>query len=224
MEEITPELVAAIATRLFRESSQSTSAPVQGFDSSAEVASGMPTPVFPSLPTVPGTGNLPGIPGTSAIPTSLPSASSPAQNAGVLHGFRPGTAGLAVPGELPKGFSSTIPLVGVPQRETPPVVAPSSSTDGLRAFVERIRAGESLKGSSFCTGVPVAEQFRTNAARAATKTSYASRPLDVDAIRRDFPILQQSVHGKPLAWLDNAATTQKPQAVIDALVHFLRAR
>src|SRR5207342_3802926 len=38
--------------------------------------------------------------------------------------------------------------------------------------------------------------------------------------RRDFPILQESVNGRPLIWLDNAATTQKPQAVIDRLSHF----
>jgi cysteine desulfurase/selenocysteine lyase len=39
---------------------------------------------------------------------------------------------------------------------------------------------------------------------------------DVDALRRDFPILSRRVHGKPLVYLDNAATTQKPRAVIDA--------
>jgi cysteine desulfurase/selenocysteine lyase len=44
--------------------------------------------------------------------------------------------------------------------------------------------------------------------------------FDAEAIRRDFPALQQQVHGKPLAYLDNAATTQKPQAVIDAIVGF----
>jgi cysteine desulfurase/selenocysteine lyase len=44
--------------------------------------------------------------------------------------------------------------------------------------------------------------------------------FDVQAIRRDFPILGRQVHGKPLVYLDNAATTQKPRAVIDALVHF----
>ncbi len=43
---------------------------------------------------------------------------------------------------------------------------------------------------------------------------------DVHAVRRDFPILNQQVNGHPLIWLDNAATTQKPQAVIDRLVHF----
>ena len=47
-----------------------------------------------------------------------------------------------------------------------------------------------------------------------------STTLDVDAIRRDFPILGRSVHGRPLVYLDNAATTQKPQAVIDALAQY----
>ena len=44
--------------------------------------------------------------------------------------------------------------------------------------------------------------------------------LNIDAIRRDFPLLQRHVNGKPLIWLDNAATTQKPQAVIDATSKF----
>ncbi len=44
--------------------------------------------------------------------------------------------------------------------------------------------------------------------------------LDVERIRPDFPILQRTVHGKPLVWLDNAATSQKPQAVIDRVSRF----
>ena len=44
--------------------------------------------------------------------------------------------------------------------------------------------------------------------------------FDVEAVRKDFPILQRQVHGKPLVYLDNAATTQKPRQVIDALVHY----
>ena len=52
-------------------------------------------------------------------------------------------------------------------------------------------------------------------------TATVAQPtLDVNAIRRDFPILQRYVHGKPLVYLDNAATTQKPQAVIDRLVRY----
>lgn len=47
-----------------------------------------------------------------------------------------------------------------------------------------------------------------------------SAPLDVELLRQDFPILRQPVRGKSLAYLDNAATTQKPQAVIDALARY----
>lgn len=45
-------------------------------------------------------------------------------------------------------------------------------------------------------------------------------PLDVERLRRDFPILSQRVRNKPLVYLDNGATTQKPQSVIDALVGY----
>lgn len=45
-------------------------------------------------------------------------------------------------------------------------------------------------------------------------------PFDVNAIRRDFPILAERVNGRQLVWFDNAATTQKPQAVIDRLSYF----
>jgi cysteine desulfurase/selenocysteine lyase len=50
-----------------------------------------------------------------------------------------------------------------------------------------------------------------------------SPAFDVERIRADFPILASSVRGKPLVYFDNAATTQKPQAVIDALVHYYSA-
>ena len=44
--------------------------------------------------------------------------------------------------------------------------------------------------------------------------------FNVDRVRRDFPILSERVNGRALVWFDNAATTQKPQAVIDRLSHF----
>lgn len=47
----------------------------------------------------------------------------------------------------------------------------------------------------------------------------ANRTYDVEAIRGDFPILSRQVHGKSLVYLDNAASAQKPQAVIDAITH-----
>jgi len=49
------------------------------------------------------------------------------------------------------------------------------------------------------------------------KAARSTVTLDVARIRQDFPILHRAVHGKPLVYLDNAATTQKPQVVIDTL-------
>ena len=48
----------------------------------------------------------------------------------------------------------------------------------------------------------------------------SSYSFDVETIRRDFPILREVVNGRPLIWLDNGATTQKPQSVIDRISYF----
>jgi len=72
----------------------------------------------------------------------------------------------------------------------------------------------------------------TPAASIPTSSSYDFRPevipdlerargiFDPNAVRRDFPILRERVHGRPLVWLDNAATTQKPQSVIDRIAYY----
>lgn len=48
----------------------------------------------------------------------------------------------------------------------------------------------------------------------------AHPPFDANLVRKDFPILSELVNGRPLIWFDNAATTQKPQAVIDRIAYF----
>jgi cysteine desulfurase/selenocysteine lyase len=59
----------------------------------------------------------------------------------------------------------------------------------------------------------------TIAARPAQ--AIGSRPeLDVEAVRAEFPILHRTVHGKPLVYLDNAATSQKPRFVLDAITEY----
>jgi cysteine desulfurase/selenocysteine lyase len=57
---------------------------------------------------------------------------------------------------------------------------------------------------------------------AATRIHETGSLLDIDKIRADFPILTQSVHGKPLVYLDNAATAQKPAVVIETLDRYYR--
>ncbi|ACT47710.1 family 2A encapsulin nanocompartment cargo protein cysteine desulfurase [Methylotenera mobilis] len=54
----------------------------------------------------------------------------------------------------------------------------------------------------------------------ASQAASAHPPFDVHSVRKDFPILRELVNGRPLVWFDNAATTQKPQAVIDRISYF----
>ena len=56
----------------------------------------------------------------------------------------------------------------------------------------------------------------------ATTRTPSTRALDVERIRRDFPILHQNVHGRPLVFLDTAASAQKPAVVINAMARMLR--
>ena len=59
----------------------------------------------------------------------------------------------------------------------------------------------------------------SDSAKAAARDLVAG--FDVERVRSDFPILQQRVNGHQLVYLDNAATSQKPKAVIDAIVRYL---
>jgi cysteine desulfurase/selenocysteine lyase len=61
-----------------------------------------------------------------------------------------------------------------------------------------------------------------SATRTATVNASRGNALDVARVRADFPALHQQVNGRPLVYLDNAATTQKPQPVLDALLGFYR--
>lgn len=56
----------------------------------------------------------------------------------------------------------------------------------------------------------------------STANTTASPVLDVEAIRRDFPILSQEINGKPLVYLDNGASAQKPEMVLDAMDRYYR--
>jgi cysteine desulfurase/selenocysteine lyase len=61
------------------------------------------------------------------------------------------------------------------------------------------------------------------AAQDISKLESTRSPFDVEKVRQDFPILAQKIHGKPLVYFDNGATSQKPRAVIDALERYYAA-
>jgi cysteine desulfurase (EC 2.8.1.7) len=66
------------------------------------------------------------------------------------------------------------------------------------------------------------DELKNGGFNAQSPTLASAHPaFDVQAVRRDFPILKERVNGQPLVWFDNAATTQKPQAVIDPDLVFL---
>lgn len=70
---------------------------------------------------------------------------------------------------------------------------------------------------------PAAQSFyflQADPALAGSLPASAHPAFDVHAVRRDFPILNERVNGRQLAWFDNAATTQKPQVVIDRISYF----
>lgn len=74
-------------------------------------------------------------------------------------------------------------------------------------------AGQELHGSDFGIGIPETEKLK--------ELYYKENDvLNIEEIRKDFPVLHQQVNGHDLIWFDNGATTQKPQSVIDALTHF----
>jgi len=88
----------------------------------------------------------------------------------------------------------------------PPLTAGLPGAEELHALLARLES------------IPAALAAEQRAARAEQAPSLPS--FDVNLIRRDFPILSERVNGRPLVWLDNAATTQKPQSVIDRLKYF----
>jgi cysteine desulfurase/selenocysteine lyase len=96
--------------------------------------------------------------------------------------------------------------------------------DRLTALVSELQLHSSTAVQQKLGGRPFASHPGTtvshsNNRKDPTKTS-GYQPFNVDAVRADFPALHQTINGHPLVWFDNAATTHKPQCVIDAMTHF----
>ena len=127
--------------------------------------------------------------------------------------------------EATRSSCTLTPALSQGEREmTSGTLAPATDVSGISSFVRGIRGLDhrQLPPVFGPHGVPTFGSGRSGIAAPAGSggPGAASGQFDVEAVRRDFPILREKVHGKPLAWFDNAATTQKPQVVIDALSRF----
>jgi cysteine desulfurase / selenocysteine lyase len=143
-----------------------------------------------SFPGVPGVQSPPGIP---VLPSSVPTSAPPEFDLRAPSAALPGASAATTP---PGVFQSTLP-----------------SVPGITSYEE----GTPKQSASLPRSV---ESFEFRPDLAPGELGVAKRPLDPRLIRQDFPILQERVHGRQLIWLDNAATTQKPNAVIDRLSYF----
>ena len=176
----------------------------------------------------------------SGIPESLPDASPAAGRTGgaslgvpeayaaALPSVTPPQVASATPPTSPYYFLGDAPALGAqPQVEVPRddrVTAQSFGLPGeseLRALLAGTdspravspEAARSAPGYYFVDHVALPQE-------PPQVQPSGHPPFDVNAVRRDFPILQERVNGKQLIWFDNAATTHKPQAVIDRLAYF----
>ncbi len=152
-----------------------------------------PEPIPPQAVPVAPRGNAPGV-------TAAPHFEEFAIPAGIVPTV-PGVLAGPLPAApvAPRGSAPGWPATGVPAVPDIPFEAPTPSGDEANYY--------------FASGVP-------GISEPVPQLPDRHEIFDVNAIRADFPILRETVKGKPLIWFDNAATTQKPQAVIDRLAYF----
>jgi cysteine desulfurase / selenocysteine lyase len=188
-------------------------------------------------------------PATPAEFVSVPEVNVPAPTSPGPEGIPPGTVPVAPRGNaaspiapiggleafaLPSGLVPTVPGVLAappapgpspslrsPQRGSAPVWPGTVPDVPNLGWTGAAPASQDADGYYFLSAPEVAAPAGPGAAPASTPQIRDDHEIfDVNAIRADFPILRETVNGKPLIWFDNAATTQKPQAVIDRLAYF----
>jgi cysteine desulfurase/selenocysteine lyase len=184
------------------------------FPGTGEVAQGpVATLPQPPAPTVPG--------GSEAFDSSAAPAFSFLREGRPLFG---GRETLAEPGIAPPSipFQAAAPKLaaeagGPPTPALPSGLGAAESAFPAFSFLEEARPLFSYPPSA---PGPVPVSGPADARPEFAGLNLAPQAFDVETIRRDFPILRERVNGRPLVWLDNGATTQKPQSVIDRLSYF----
>ncbi|MGO8967846.1 family 2A encapsulin nanocompartment cargo protein cysteine desulfurase [Mycobacterium sp.] len=173
-----------------------------------------PEPPPQTVPVAP-RGN---VPDTTAAPSAAETTGSiadPYLPTGDLAAFAVPTEGIVptVPGVL----AGTVPTVPVAPRGSAPYWLPEAPS------VVDLRWSDTVPTGLTVPDAPAGDEhnyYFLTATDPVPQLPDEHEVFDVNAVRADFPILKETVHGKPLIWFDNAATTQKPQVVIDRLSHF----
>jgi cysteine desulfurase/selenocysteine lyase len=200
--------------------------PVPSEEGFAAIPSSLFTDVQPSnfaVPTQPPAPAVPsafGVVDSSAIPTfsfleeARPLFSAPATLPGpVPADLKPEKAKGGETASIGRNpFSSSLDL------NAPPLPGAVAHAPDFRAPSSNDALGKP-RPLYLADGVPVVAPG-TGQPELPADLGLSSNAFDVEAIRRDFPILREVVNGRPLIWLDNGATTQKPQSVIDRLTYF----
>ncbi|MGU3499694.1 family 2A encapsulin nanocompartment cargo protein cysteine desulfurase [Mycobacterium sp. C31M] len=234
--------LSALANQLFATSFR------PGPDSPPAVTQAAPRGVAPDVTTATSAGSTAAgavHPGTPAEFVSVPEVNVPAPTSPGPEGFPPGVAPVAPRGNaadpfgslegfaVPAGLVPTAPgvLAAPPSAPVAPNPSPSLRSPqrgsaptwpGTVPDVPNLGWSGSAPASQDADGFYFLQRPDTNLVGAEPVPAIRDdhEIFDVNAIRADFPILHETVNGKPLIWFDNAATTQKPQAVIDRLAYF----
>ena len=194
----------------------------------AQAPNGVPDHVLAAAPGFDGRlgSHALGVPEAHAANVPTPAQSSPGGQAlPAVPGSHSAFYFLGEPAAAPSGLPGRgdVALPAVEDRVTPQSFG-LPGADDLRALLQSDRRAPAAPTAATPGNfyfVDAASPRGEPASAALPQASASAHPaFDVHAIRRDFPILQERVTGRPLVWFDNAATTQKPQAVIDRLAHF----
>jgi cysteine desulfurase/selenocysteine lyase len=221
MPEITPDLVAQVASKLYNQiPSEQTGLPGNSTGSRC-VAAALFERAQQETAAIPGAaaviGNLPGSGDALGLIArafeAIKSSSSPAAATA-----NPFAHDLLSSVNLTPTSSLGAHADSLVRQQT--YIGSSERHSDLKGFVNNIQSFQYPNGwSGNGTAVdPFAALLQASLPRNSKLEGHP--PFNVTAIRGDFPILHQQVHGRPLVWFDNAATTQKPRQVIDALSRF----
>jgi cysteine desulfurase / selenocysteine lyase len=172
-------------------------------DVPASQLAGTPQPPAPAVPGAFGVVDSSAIPTFSFLEDARPLFSNPA----------------TLPGPVPADAAKVGNPFATPlDKDAPQLPGTVAHSPGFSAPPSYDAAGQPRPLYAF-DGVPVVAPIGGQPELPAD-LGLSSYAFDVEAIRRDFPILREVVNGRPLIWLDNGATTQKPQSVIDRLKYF----